>query len=144
MSLTTITPREASIFACMTDALVEPAGGLPAVRDTDAAAFFDRWMARAPRLNRAGLRGILLALELGPRLTGRRGRMRRLPREERAHYLSDLERAGPAQLRPAAKLVKSICFLAYYGDDAVMKRVGYDADANVARARFLRQRDGRP
>ena len=34
--------------------------------------------------------------------------------------------------------------LAYYGDDRVMLRLGYDAEANVARGRELRARDGRP
>ena len=34
--------------------------------------------------------------------------------------------------------------LAYYGDDQVMLRIGYDAEANVARGRELRERDGRP
>ena len=34
--------------------------------------------------------------------------------------------------------------LAYYGDDQVMLRIGYDAEANIARARAVRERDGRP
>jgi hypothetical protein len=34
--------------------------------------------------------------------------------------------------------------LAYYGDDDVMRQIGYDADANVARGRELRRREGRP
>ncbi|MBA2506982.1 MAG: hypothetical protein H0V29_13745 [Thermoleophilaceae bacterium] len=144
MTLTTITPREASIFACMTDALVEPGTELPPVGDTDAVAFFDRWMGRSPRLNRAGLRGILVVLEISPRLTGRSGRMRRLPRADRGAYLRDIEASGPAQIRQLAKAVKGICFLSYYGDDGVMQRIGYDADANVARARALRAKDARP
>ena len=63
--LAVLSPREASIFACLADTVVAPEPVLPPVRETDAVAFFDRWMARAPRLNRIGLRALLYALETG-------------------------------------------------------------------------------
>ena len=52
-----LTPREASIFACITDTVVAPEPILPPVRDTDAVGFLDRWLAAAPAMNRIGLRG---------------------------------------------------------------------------------------
>ena len=63
--LAVLSPREASIFACLADTVVAPEPVLPPVRETDAVAFFDRWMARAPRLNRVALRALLYALETG-------------------------------------------------------------------------------
>ncbi len=47
-------------------------------------------------------------------------------------------------MRQLAKLVKGFAFLSYYGDDGVMRRIGYDADSNVARARELRITEARP
>ena len=142
--LAVISPREASIFACLADTVVAPEPVLPPVRETDAVAFFDRWMERAPRLNRIGLRAMLYSLETGPRLLGFGARMRRLSPERRAEYLRSLEQHRSPQLRQLAKLLQGLGQLAYYGDDRVMLTIGYDAEANVARGRELRERDGRP
>ena len=144
MRLQAISGREASIFACVTDAVVAPEPVLPPVRDTDAAAYFDRWMSRSPKLNRLALRALLWTLELGPLGLGGGKRLRRLPPEQRALFLRRLEKAPQPQLRQLLKLVKGIAFLSYYGDDGVMLRLGYDADANVARGRRLRREEGRP
>jgi hypothetical protein len=139
-----ISGREASIFACLTDTVVAPEPALPPVRQTDAVAFFDRWVSRVPRLNRVGLRVALWAIELAPLVTGRRHRLRRLPVGERAAFLRELERAPRAEVRQVLKLIKGAAFLSYYGDDRVMRRMGYDADANVRRGRELRRLEGRP
>src|SRR5688572_27142496 len=72
--LAVLSPREASIFACLADTVVAPEPLLPPVRETDAVAFFDRWMARAPRGNRIALRALLYSLEVGPRALGFGGR----------------------------------------------------------------------
>jgi hypothetical protein len=144
MNLTTLGRREASIFACLTDTVVSPEPVLPPVRETDTVAFFDGWLALLPRLNRTGLRTALWAIELAPLATGRRARLRRLPSEERARFLHQLERAGQPQLRQLLKLIKGIAYLSYYGDDRVMLRVGYDADSNVRRGRELRRAEARP
>jgi hypothetical protein len=143
-ALTAITPREASIFACVCDTVVAPGDVLPPVGQTDAALFFDRWMSRSPRLNRLALRALLHVVELAPLALGFGRRLRRLDPAARAEYLARAERAGPAQLRQLAKLVKGMAFLSYYGDDAVMLRIGYDAEANVRRGRALRLTEGRP
>lgn len=143
-ALTAITPREASILACLCDTVVAPGDGLPPVRDTDAAFFFDRWMARSPALNRLALRGLLHLVELAPLALGFGRRLRRLDESERAACLARVEHAGPLPLRQLTRLIKGMAFLSYYGDDRVMLGLGYDAEANLRRARELRAREERP
>jgi hypothetical protein len=139
-----LTGREASIFACVADTVVAPEPALPPVRETDAVAFFDDWMARSPAFNRIGLRALLYVMELSPLATGDRTRLRRLDRTARARWLHTIERSSNAQVRMVAKLVKGLSQLAYYGDDRVLGICGYDADANLQRGRELRLREGRP
>jgi hypothetical protein len=142
--LTLLSPREASIFACLVDTVAAPEPLLPPVAQTDAAFFFDRWMDASPRAHAAGMRVLLHVIELMPRLMGYGARLRRLPVPERVRWLKAVERNPNPRLRQLTKLVKSAALLAYYGDDAIMRRLGYDADANVARGRELRAREGRP
>jgi hypothetical protein len=144
VTLATLTPREASIFACVCDTVVAPEPVLPPVRETDAVAFLDRWLAAAPGLNRTGLRALLYAAELSPRLVGLRGRLRELPGEDRARALAALESARRREVRELVKLLKGLACLSYYGDHAVMLRLGYDAGANAARGRELRAAEARP
>ena len=144
MTLLVLSPREASIFACVCDTVVAPEPVLPPVRDTDAVAFFDRWLVVSPRLNRAGLRALLYAAELAPRLLGFRRRLRRLAESDRARVLDALEHAGKPQVRELVRLLRSIACLSYYGDDRVMLRLGYDAEANLRRAQELRRTEARP
>jgi hypothetical protein len=144
MSFQTITPREASIFACLADTAITPEPVLPPVRETDAAEFLDEWMALTPRLIASGLRTLLYVLELAPLALGFGRRLRRLPVERRAEFLHRVERSPVVQVRQIAKLLKSMAFLAYYGDDRIMLRCGYDAEANLRRGRELRAREGRP
>ena len=143
MSLAVLRPREASIFACVCDTVVAPGAALPPVRETDAVRFFDSWLAAAPRLERIGLRALLYAAELAPRARGR-GRLRSLDEAGRARALDGLEHARRPHVRQLAKLLKGIAFLSYYGDDGIMRRLGYDPDAVTARARELRAAEGRP
>ena len=140
MTLQVLTPREASIFACLCDTVVAPEPVLPPVRETDAVQSFDRMLAASPRLNRIALRTLLYAVECAPRALGRGQRLRRLATGERAELLATLEQRDGALL----KLVKGLACLSYYGDEAVMRRLGYDPDARVRRGRELRAREGRP
>ena len=142
--LRAITPREASIFACLCDTMVAPEPVLPPVRETDAVAFFDDWMARSPALNRIGMRALLYAMELSPLATGAGARLRRLDRPARTRWLQAIEHSPNPQLRLLAKLVKGSAQLSYYGDDRVLGMCGYDAEANLRRGRELRLREGRP
>ena len=140
--LRTISGREASIFACFTDAVVAPEPVLPPVRETDAVAFFDRWMGVLPRANRVGMRALLLLAELAP-LVSHGGRLRRIDRDRRGDWVRRVEQSGNGQVRMLMKLMESAAQLSYYGDDAVMGRLGYDADANLDRGRRLRAAEGR-
>jgi hypothetical protein len=144
VSLRALTPREASIFACLADTIVAPEPVLPPIRQTDAVAGFDRWLARAPRVNRLALRAFLYAVELCPPALGFGARLRGLAPEERARLLGRVERAGSHRVRQLVKAMKAMVFLSYYGDDRVMLILGYDAEANVRRGRALRTREGRP
>jgi hypothetical protein len=142
--LSCLTPREASIFACLVDTVAAPEPVLPPVAQTDCAFFFDRWMALSPKLNARGLRALLYALELMPLALGYGARLRRLPVDERVRFIKAVERNPNRHVRQLVKLLKGAAFLAYYGDDHVMLRIGYDAEANLQRGRELRAREGRP
>jgi hypothetical protein len=143
-TLSVLTPREASIFACLVDTVAAPEPLLPPVRETDAAFFFDRWMAASPKPNAFGMRALLYALELAPLALGFGKRFRRLPEPDRVRYVKTIERSDNPHLRQLTKLVKGAAFLSYYGDDAIMRRVGYDPDARLERGRALRASEGRP
>jgi len=142
--LRVLSGREASIFACLADTVVAPGDGLPAIRDTDAVSFFDEWLALLPKPNRAGMRALLWAAELGPLTAGYGRRLRRLDRARRSDFLRAVEHASPTQLRLVAKAIVGAAQLSYYGDDVVLGRLGYDAAANLERGRRLRAAEGRP
>lgn len=144
MRLHAIGPREASIFACVTDGFVAPASPFPQVRDTDAVASFDEWLARSPRVNRLALRVLLHVAELAPLALGEGSRLRRLDPERRRRWLARAEHAQVRVLRELVQAVKALILLCYYGDPAVMRTAGYDAEANVRRGRELRRVEGRP
>jgi hypothetical protein len=141
--LRTISGREASIFACFTDAVVAPEPVLPPVRQTDAVAFFDGWLGRLPRANRVGLRALVVFAELAPLATHGR-RLRRLDRDRRGDWVRRVEHSANGHVRMLMKLLESAAQLSYYGDDRVLGRLGYDADANLERGRRLRAAEGRP
>jgi hypothetical protein len=75
---------------------------------------------------------------------GFRRRLRKLDARQRAAYLQRLEKHKSPTVRQATKALKGIAFVCYYGDDGLMKTLGYDADANLARGRALRAAEGRP
>jgi hypothetical protein len=136
----TLTAREANVFACLVDTIVAPGGELPPLDRTDAMTFLDGYLAASPRVNRVGVRALLHALEVGPRLLGYGARLRRLPAGRRLAYLDAIART-PAGL--ALQGVEVMAKLAYYGDDGVMRTLGYDPDAVVARGREVRLAEGR-
>ena len=142
--LRVLSGREASIFACLTDAVVAPEPVLPPVRETDAVRFFDEWLSLIPRPNRAGMRALLWAAELAPLVSGFGGRLRRLDRARRGEWLHGVEHSPFTQLRLVTKLIVSAAQLSYYGNDAVLGRLGYDPEANLERGRRLRAAEGRP
>jgi hypothetical protein len=133
--------REAAVFAAIAEAVVAPVPPLPAVAQTDAVQYFDRLLLASPAPNRAGLKLALRALDAAPRLARRGGRLRALPAAERVAFLQSLERRAP--LRPLVRAVSALAQLSYYGDDGVMRRLGYDPEANLARARAVRAAEAR-
>jgi len=104
--------------------------GLPPVRETDAVAAFDAWLRAAPRPNRAALRALLRVVD---------AKLRRLPAGERARWLAE----GRGRLGVPAQVLVRIAVHCYYGDDRVMRRLGYDAAEVVRRGRALRAAEGR-
>jgi hypothetical protein len=135
-----VTAREAAIFSSLVEAAVAPQPPLPAVEQTDACDAFARYLAASPTANRAALRAALLAIELGPLALRLGAPLRRLPLERRVAYLHRLERSP---LGAAAKALRGLAQLCYYGDAAVMASLGYDAGAVVARGQLLRAAEGR-
>jgi hypothetical protein len=121
--VTVLSPREASIFACVADTLLAPAPPLPPVHATDAVRAFDAWLAQAPAINRMALRAVLLGLELAPRLTRARTRWRRLAPTDR---LAVLDRAAhhPAG-RALVEALRATAAVSYYGDAHVSALLGY-------------------
>ena len=135
-----MTAREANVFACLVEAVVSPAEPLPPLARTDAIAFFDGYLAASPPLNRAGLRALLHALEAGPRALRLGGRFRQLDPATRASYLARLQRTPAGR---GFEALEAVAKLAYYGDDGVMRTLGYDPDVVLARGRRLRREEAR-
>src|SRR4051812_3805527 len=104
--LSVLTPREASIFACLVDTVAAPEPLLPPVAQTDCAFFFDRWMAAAPKLNARGMRFLLYMLELAPLALGYGGRLRRLSVDNRLRYVHAIESSANTHVRQLVKLIK--------------------------------------
>jgi hypothetical protein len=117
-----MTRRERSVFTRVTDRVVAPVPPLPPVHDTDAAAAFERSLAAAPKLNELALRAAFLFVGAALR--------RRVP----------LERLDRGSIAPLLKAVRSLAHLHYYGDSGVMRVLGYDPDAVLARAAEVRGR----
>lgn len=143
-SFKVISPREASIFACIAETVLTPQPKLPPVIETNAIEFFDSYLAYSPKSNRAAYRVMVLASELAPRLTGYGARLRMLDSESRGRFFENWSSSSVPQLRAVFKLVKTLSAMSYYGDKKVLKICGYDSEANVARGRALRKKENRP
>jgi choline dehydrogenase-like flavoprotein len=126
-------PREAAIFAAVTDAYCAPAGALPPVRETDALAFMDHLFALSAPLNRIGFRVILRLLDLAPLARGYGAVFARLGTEDRARFIQGIDKSRWFLMRTTGRLLKTVAVMAYYGDARVLKGLGYDSEANVAR-----------
>ena len=129
MSLAVLSRREASIFAAFTDAVAMPVPPRPGVALTDAVAGFDGWLARAPRLIRIALRASLLGLGL---------RLRGLDRGERAASLGRLGGSRVPLVPQLLDALRTSAAAAYYGDEGVMRGLGYDAGERVRRGGEVR------
>jgi len=121
--------RARDVFAALIDAVVLPGPPLPALAPDGAPAFLDRLLDRSPRPNAAGLVAALLALDALPLVLGRGARFRALDGDARRALLDRFERV------PVMQALRGLAHLAYYGEDAAARALGYDADAVLARAR---------
>jgi hypothetical protein len=113
--------RERRIFECLTDTLLAPAPPLPPVDETDAAEAFTAWLAHFPAVARWGLRSLIVAIELGPRLRGRPWHA--LPPAERLDALERVRRLPNGALLLDA--LRAACGSSYYGDPNVSAALGY-------------------
>ena len=105
------------------DAAVPAGDGLPPARQTDAVEAFDAWLRAAPGPNRAAIRALLRVVARGDvagRIESGRG-----------------VRGGGAQF------LARIAAHCYYGDEGVMRALGYDAREVAARGLALRRAEGR-
>jgi hypothetical protein len=136
--------REARIFASLTEVFCAPAPPLPAVGETDAVAFVDYLVARAPRRNRIGFKLILRLFDVAPLLRGYGASFTRLSLSRRTAFVRDLDHSRWMLLRVGARLMKTIALMSYWGDAGVLRASGYDPDAIIARGRALRREEGRP
>jgi hypothetical protein len=121
-----VTSREQAALAALIDAVAAPRPPLPPVARTDAVEAFQRWLAFAPRINRAALRTALAGLAIA-----------RFPRRDRAARLALLRRIRP---RPAAEALRAAAAVSYYGDAGVLAALGHDPAARVQEARAARRR----
>lgn len=118
--------------AALIEAAVAPAPPLPAVADTDAVEAFMIYVRGSPPAGRLALSAFLAALELAP-LALRGRRLSRLDPARRSQMIRWLSPPG----------LEALPQLFYYGDEQVLKLLGYDAAERVRRGRELRTRDGR-
>jgi hypothetical protein len=132
--LAALTSREAAIVASLADTVAAPEPPLPPVHETDAVAAFDRWLTHAPRLNRLALRAVLYPAG---------ARLRERGRGERVDALRRLDRSPVPGVRQAMEALRAAVSSCYFGDIAVMRMLGYDPEAVVARGRRLRREERR-
>jgi hypothetical protein len=143
-ALKTLKPREAEIFASLTDAYCRPEPVFPPVPDTDAVAFMDTLASESRWLNRVGFRLILRLVNLAPLLRGYGASFTALAVERRAEFIRGLDRSRWLLFKVVSRLLKTLAVMSYYGDARTLRMAGYDAKANVARGRALRKSEGRP
>lgn len=114
-----MTAAERRAVERLVEAAVQPGAELPAVERTDAVDAFGAWLRAAPRPNRIALRALLRAVVRGD-------------------VAARLER-GDGGLQFLARIAAHC----YYGDEAVLRALGYDAGAVAARGLALRRAEGR-
>ncbi|HEX8205121.1 MAG TPA: hypothetical protein VF587_03580, partial [Solirubrobacteraceae bacterium] len=105
------------------EAAVPPGGSLPRVEETDAVDAFAAWLSAAPAPNRIALRALLRTAVRGD-------------------VAAQVERGRGAR-GGAIQFLARIAAHCYYGDEGVMRRLGYDAPRVAARGLGLRRAEGR-
>jgi hypothetical protein len=142
--LKALKPREAQIFAGLTDSYCGPEPALPPVGQTSAVEFVDALVARSGRVNRIGFRAILRIVDFVPLIRGYRTRFTKLTPRRRTEFVRGLEASRWAIVRVLGRLLKTIAVMSYYGDEHVLHSSGFDPQAIVARGQAIRREEGRP
>jgi hypothetical protein len=74
------------------------------------------------------MRAMVLAAELAPRALGKRARLRRLGENDRAQVLREAE---ASRAKPLVDALEFVARLSYFGDDGVMRMLGYDPETRL-------------
>lgn len=117
-----LSTREQRIFEVVIDTLLAPAPPLPPVAETDAVAAFSTWLTRFPVAARAGLRALIVGIELSTLPSGRLWHA--LPPSDRLARLEQLFSVppyGPLLL----DAIRAAAGSSYYGDRGVSAVLGY-------------------
>jgi hypothetical protein len=114
---------ERRAFDRLLAAAVPEGGGLPPAERTDAAEAFDAWLRAAPGPNRVAIRTLLRAVAHG----------------DLARWIE----SGRGVRGGGAQFLARIAAHCYYGDEGVMRALGYDAREVAARGLALRRAEGR-
>lgn len=107
----------------LVEAAVRPDGELPAVERTDAVDAFAAWLSAAPRRNRVAMRALLRTVARGD--------------------VSGHLESGRGVRGGGVQFLARIAAHCYYGDEAVMRALGYDARAVSGRGLALRRAESR-
>ena len=103
---------------------------------TDALGFMDDLLAVSTPLNRIGFRAILRLIDVTPLVRGYGATFTRLQSPDRTRVIQGMDKSRWFLVRTAARLLKTIAVMAYYGDARLLTALGYDAEANVTRGRI--------
>lgn len=144
MNYDSLSNSDAAVFTALVESICAPEPVYPPVSQTAAVDYFDRYLRASPAINRLGFRLILHIVEYAPLAIGLGHRFSRLEPMRRIDFIQRWSESRLRPLRVTFILFKGIVFMAYYGDESVLKACGYDPDANIERARALRHKEGRP
>lgn len=144
MNYDSLSNSEVAVFTALVESICAPEPVYPPVSQTAAVDYFDRYLQASPAINRLGFKLILHIVEYAPLVVRPGRRFSRLEPIKRVDFILRWSESRLRPLRVVFELMKGIVFMAYYGDDSVLKACGYDPDANIERARTLRRKEGRP
>jgi hypothetical protein len=122
--------KEQAILAAAADALFPPGGPIP-LSGTEAGAipYLDAYVGRVDRSQRALMRLLFQAIELGPWLLGPRlARFTRLDAAERIVFLRKLSKSNLYFHRVIFLSIRVMLTMAYLANDEVARRMGIVAN----------------
>jgi hypothetical protein len=119
-----LSATEAAVVRAMADVYFPPGGPfVVTVDDVDFVAGADEFVARLPAREGRLLRGLLVALEALPRLSGQ-GAFSSLPRAARAEVLSGFEESDVRARRQVASLLRLLVGMTAFDDPRATAAAG--------------------